>query len=53
MPTGFENAGRGREQGRRVRRGGNFGRRTVMSPHNDYTQREPVTACCASHFYGF
>ena len=28
MPTGFENAGRGRGQGRRARRGGNFGRRT-------------------------
>ena len=28
MPTGFENAGRGRRQGRRARHGGNFGRRT-------------------------
>ena len=27
MPTGFENAGRGRGQGRRPRRRGSFGRR--------------------------
>ena len=45
MPTGFDNVGRGRGQGRRARRGGNFGGRTrarngnVRSEQNRLSQQ--------------
>ena len=49
MPTGFENAGRGRGQGRRARRRGNVGGRTRARNRNIRSEQNILSQQLQSH----